>query len=130
MHEEPLLTLDDLRQRHNLPITLIAEVSHLPMQVVYRMIVRQPVTRAHANRVLCAVSDLTGIAYGLDTVAVPLLDAPVPVPWLRVQADTQCVYHGPDLDEACRIFCEQEGHARLTVFQVGASVVCFSLHEG
>lgn len=126
---QPLLTLDDLRTRHNLPITLIAEVARLPLQIVYRMVIRQPVTRAHANRVLCAVSDLTGIAYGLDTVAVPLLDAAAPTPWLRVQADTQTMYYGPNLDEATRAFCEHEAKARITTFQVGLEIIAFSQHD-
>lgn len=126
---EGQLTLDDLRQQHNLPVTLIAEVARLPVQIVYHMIIRQPVTRAHANRVLCAVSDLTGVAYGLDTVNVPLLDTQPSQPWLRVQADAKTIYYGPDLSEATRLFCEHEARSRFTTFQVGLEVICFSLHE-
>ncbi len=59
-----------LRQRHSLNIANLAHKAHVSSSVVYDMMMKQPVEREEAIKVLEAISTLTEQTYTLDNVQV------------------------------------------------------------
>jgi hypothetical protein len=60
----------DLRSQHHFEITLLAEKAMVQPEIVYHMLLGNPVPRDYAIMVLNALSQQTGSIYTLDNIDV------------------------------------------------------------
>jgi len=63
-------TLLQIRQRYGLNLRDLAEAAQVDDDIVYAMLMEQPVTREKAEQVLRGVEKITGIHYTLQDVVV------------------------------------------------------------
>ncbi len=108
------LTLNEICREHRLSISRVAQAAFLPLETIYRILIKQPVKRWEAEAALGGISQLTDIHYTLDLVAIALTQeegAPIPPPqdvrmppFHQIIANGKIVYQGDDWGEAMSRF--------------------------
>jgi hypothetical protein len=63
-------TLLRIRQRYGLNLKDMAEAAEIDDEIVYAMLMDQPVTRMEAEQVLRGVEKITGVHYTLQDIVV------------------------------------------------------------
>ncbi len=66
------MKLIEVRARHHFDILALAHKARVPEEVVYHMLIDEPVMRSHAEAVLAALSKQCGSEYSLHNVEVKM----------------------------------------------------------